>query len=153
MPDTSLPFTLSSVSHEQGRHLFRQRLIPALSIDSTYMNLACVFVFFSSLQGTPIDPLVPARSVMYRFIAAWCPNLSIAIRFGGLALGVVLAGGGFMVPPPNQRKSCQSPASVAAAHMFALTLEQSTGQNGLEGSLPWRTLSKHCYLTSLGYGH
>ncbi|KAJ9116760.1 hypothetical protein QFC24_006651 [Naganishia onofrii] len=74
-------------------------------IYSTYMNLACVFVFFSSLQGTPIDPLVPARSVMYRFIAAWCPNLSIAIRFGGLALGVVLAGGGFMVPPPNQRKS------------------------------------------------
>ncbi|KAJ9110600.1 hypothetical protein QFC22_006699 [Naganishia vaughanmartiniae] len=63
-------------------------------------NARYFFTFYFIIYSTYMN-----LAVMYRFIAAWCPNLSIAIRFGGLALGVVLAGGGFMVPPPNQRKS------------------------------------------------
>ncbi|KAL8280242.1 hypothetical protein RQP46_007356 [Phenoliferia psychrophenolica] len=43
-----------------------------------------------------------ALSVMYRMIASWSPNLSIAVRFGGLALGVVLTVAGFFLPAPNQ---------------------------------------------------
>lgn len=43
-------------------------------------------------------------SVIYRMIASWSPNLSIAVRSGGLALGVCLAAAGFFLPAPNQVK-------------------------------------------------
>ncbi|ADV25737.1 ABC transporter PMR5, putative [Cryptococcus gattii WM276] len=41
-------------------------------------------------------------SVMYRMIGSWTPNLSVAIRYGCLALSVVLAASGFVLPPPRQ---------------------------------------------------
>ncbi|OCF57190.1 hypothetical protein L486_04646 [Kwoniella mangroviensis CBS 10435] len=43
-------------------------------------------------------------SVMYRMIGSWCPVLSVAIRFGGLSLMLVLTSGGFIVPPTLQHR-------------------------------------------------
>ncbi|TYJ57551.1 hypothetical protein B9479_001633 [Cryptococcus floricola] len=41
-------------------------------------------------------------SAMYRMIGAWTPNLSVAIRYGCLALSVVLTSAGFGLPPTEQ---------------------------------------------------
>ncbi|OXG76830.1 ABC transporter PMR5, partial [Cryptococcus neoformans D17-1] len=41
-------------------------------------------------------------SVMYRMIGSWTPNLSVAIRYGCLALAVVLSASGFALPPLRQ---------------------------------------------------
>ncbi|KAM0747667.1 putative membrane protein of the ATP-binding cassette transporter superfamily [Meredithblackwellia eburnea MCA 4105] len=45
-----------------------------------------------------------ALSVMYRMIGSWSPNLSVAVRYGGFALGLVLTVAGFMLPSPNQHR-------------------------------------------------
>jgi hypothetical protein len=38
-------------------------------------------------------------------IGSWTMGLSVAIRYGALALSIVLASGGFISPPPRQRES------------------------------------------------
>lgn len=40
---------------------------------------------------------------MYRMIGSWSPNLSVAVRYGGFALALILSVSGFMLPAPNQR--------------------------------------------------
>lgn len=40
-------------------------------------------------------------SVLYRMIGAWSPNLSVAVRYGGFALSIVLTAAGFITPPPQ----------------------------------------------------
>ncbi|TNY20692.1 putative ABC transporter PMR5 [Rhodotorula diobovata] len=40
-----------------------------------------------------------AMSVCYRMIASWSPNLSVAVRYGGFALSLVLSCAGFVIPP------------------------------------------------------
>lgn len=39
---------------------------------------------------------------MYRMISSWTPNLSVALRYGCMALSVVLTTAGFVLAPPNQ---------------------------------------------------
>ncbi len=41
-------------------------------------------------------------SVMYRMVASWAPDLSVAIRYGGLTLSFILGSGGFLAAPPQQ---------------------------------------------------
>lgn len=43
-------------------------------------------------------------SCMYRMIGSWTVGLSVAIRYGALALAIVLSSAGFTVPPPRQRE-------------------------------------------------
>ncbi len=40
--------------------------------------------------------------VMYRMIACWSPGSSIAVRYGGLTLAVVLSLARFVLPAPMQ---------------------------------------------------
>ncbi|KIR70520.1 ABC transporter PMR5 [Cryptococcus deuterogattii CA1014] len=49
-----------------------------------------------------IFTMYEAISVMYRMIGSWTPNMSVAIRYGCLALSVVLSSSGFALPPPRQ---------------------------------------------------
>ncbi|AFR98586.2 ABC transporter PMR5 [Cryptococcus neoformans C23] len=49
-----------------------------------------------------IFTMYEAISVMYRMIGSWTPNMSVAIRYGCLALSVVLTSSGFALPPPRQ---------------------------------------------------
>lgn len=51
-----------------------------------------------------IFTMYEAISVMYRMIGSWTPNMSVAIRYGCLALSVVLTSSGFALPPPRQRE-------------------------------------------------
>ncbi len=39
---------------------------------------------------------------MYRMISSWTPNLSVALRYGCMALSVVLSTAGFTLAPPHQ---------------------------------------------------
>lgn len=41
---------------------------------------------------------------MYRMIGSWSPNLSVAVRYGGFALALILSVAGFMLPAPNQHR-------------------------------------------------
>ncbi|GAA5959842.1 hypothetical protein JCM21900_005250 [Sporobolomyces salmonicolor] len=43
-----------------------------------------------------------ALSVLYRMIGSWSPNLSVAVRYGGFALSLVLTCAGFILPAPLQ---------------------------------------------------
>ncbi|GAA6002985.1 hypothetical protein JCM10207_001930 [Rhodosporidiobolus poonsookiae] len=43
-----------------------------------------------------------AMSACYRAIGAWSPNLSVAVRYGGFALSLMLSTAGFILPPPQQ---------------------------------------------------
>ncbi|KAL8279014.1 hypothetical protein RQP46_008683 [Phenoliferia psychrophenolica] len=45
-----------------------------------------------------------AYFVMYRAIGSWSPNLSVAVRYGGFALALILTVAGFMLPAPNQHR-------------------------------------------------
>ncbi|BGP40764.1 ATP-binding cassette transporter snq2 [Rhodotorula kratochvilovae] len=40
-----------------------------------------------------------ALSVCYRMIASWSPNLSVAVRYGGFALSLMVSCAGFVLPP------------------------------------------------------
>ncbi|GAA5820477.1 hypothetical protein JCM11251_005643 [Rhodosporidiobolus azoricus] len=51
------------------------------------------FVVFSSYVSV---------SAMYRAIASWSPNLSVAVRYGGFALCLTLTVAGFPLPVPQQ---------------------------------------------------
>ncbi len=51
-----------------------------------------------------IFTLYETLSCMYRMIGSWTTGLSVAIRYGALALSTVLTSGGFVSPPPRQRE-------------------------------------------------
>ncbi|GAA6032631.1 hypothetical protein JCM8097_004852 [Rhodosporidiobolus ruineniae] len=43
-----------------------------------------------------------ALAACYRMIGSWSPNLSVAVRYGGFALSLLLSSAGFLLPPPIQ---------------------------------------------------
>ena len=65
-----------------------------------------------------------ALAVMYRMIASWSPNVSVAVRYGGLTLAVVLTSAGFFLPAGVQLGWAQwirriSPVSYALEALLA----------------------------------
>ncbi|ODO11420.1 hypothetical protein I350_00200 [Cryptococcus amylolentus CBS 6273] len=78
-------------------------------------------------------------SVMYRMIGSWSPNVSVAIRYGVLALSTVLCTAGFGLPPPEQLRwmSWLRRANPAAWAFEALMVNE------------FQTRTLHCDSTSL----
>jgi ATP-binding cassette subfamily G (WHITE) protein 2 (SNQ2) len=72
---------------------------------------SAIFYFLVGLQSPAqyfftfffiIFTLYMSVSAMYRMISSWTPNLSVALRYGCMALSVVFTTAGFVLASPNQ---------------------------------------------------